>query len=216
LLKSFKSRLENYLAHIRVYGLYSLYKRGYLFEMGWFESFRTKEAIDRQGQPIPWITYPCLTFLAGRIDPGLTVFEYGCGNSTLWWAERVAKVVSCEHDRPWYEHVVPLIPANVELKHVPLVYGGEYCQQVAKYQDEFDVVFIDGRDRVNCAKHALAALKTGGVVIFDNSDLSDYEEARQFLHAHGYRRIDFVGPGPITYATWQTSIFYKDNNCLGI
>ena len=29
------------------------------------------------------------SFFENRIHSNLTVFEYGCGNSTLWWARRV-------------------------------------------------------------------------------------------------------------------------------
>lgn len=35
----------------------------------------------------------------------MIVIEYGCDNSTLWWANRVKHVISCEHDRQWYEEM---------------------------------------------------------------------------------------------------------------
>jgi hypothetical protein len=184
--------------------------------MGWFESFHAKQAIGREGRPIPWITYPCLSFLEERIEPSMKVFEYGCGNSTLWWASRVQRVVSCEHDQLWYDEVKKTVPANVELHHLPLEPDRVYSRLVAKFHREFDIIFIDGRDRVNCIKQSLDALSMSGVVILDNSDVSEYSEGLQFLLVNNYKFLHFCGPGPINPAVWRTTIFYKQDNCLRI
>jgi len=216
MIAAMKSAMVRFLERRRMYGVYSIYKRGYLHDMGWFRSVNARQAIDREGRPIPWITYPCLSFLEERATSKLDLFEYGCGNSTLWWAPRVRRVVSCEHDASWYEQIRTSLPGNVELHHVSLEYDGAYSQLVAKYSQAFDIVFIDGRDRVNCVKHSLGALKPGGVVILDNSDESEYAEGIFFLTAHQYKQLHFTGPGPITSNVWRTSIFYKENNCLGI
>ena len=184
--------------------------------MGWFESFRAKQAIGRDGKPIPWITYPCLSFLEERVDPSMNIFEYGCGNSTLWWASRVQRVVSCEHDQSWYDEVKKTMPSNVELHHIPLERDGAYSRLVAKFHREFEIIFIDGRDRVNCIKQALDALSVSGVVILDNSDHSEYSEGLQFLLSNNYKLLHFRGPGPITSTVWRTTIFYTQDNCLGI
>ncbi len=198
------------------YALYSLRKHGYLFEMGWFESYRRKAVVDRAGTPIPWITYPSLSFLEGRIGKDLAVFEWGSGNSTLWWADRVMRVVSCEHDKAWYEKVRNLLPTNAEVSHIPLTGGREYASAILDYVDAFDIVVIDGRDRVNCARNVLPALKPGGVIVWDNSDRSSYQDGYDFLVGSGFRRIDFFGPGPVNLYSWSTSIFYRDGNCLGL
>jgi methyltransferase family protein len=184
--------------------------------MGWFESFRTKQAIGRDGKPIPWITYPCLSFLEERVNSSMKVFEYGSGNSTLWWASRVQRVVSCEHDHSWYDEVIKTVPRNVELHHIPLECGGAYSKQVSKFHHEFDIIFIDGRDRVNCIKQSLGGLKPNGVVILDNSEVSEYSEGLQFLLSNTYKFLHFSGPGPINFAVWRTTIFYKQDNCLKI
>jgi hypothetical protein len=69
--------------------IYSLYRTGPLKDDGWFRSCREQASVDANGNPIPWITYPAIEFLVKRINNQLSVFEYGCGNSTLWWASRV-------------------------------------------------------------------------------------------------------------------------------
>ena len=187
----------------------------YLHRQGWFTSFRKKMAIDRDGAPVPWMTYPSVSFLGGRIRQDMTVFEYGCGNSTIWWASRVRSVVACEHDREWFAHVKSLMPANVTLTQRDLGEGG-YSRRIAEYRDEFDIIVIDGRERVECIKNALPALKQGGVVIWDNSDLESYSDGYDYLLENGFRQIDFYGMGPIGWNGWGTSVYYKNNNCLGI
>src|SRR5687767_14656423 len=83
-------------------------------ENGWLESARTRRPITSDGKPIPWICYSAIDFLSSRVRRDWRVCEFGSGNSTLWWAERVASVVSVEHDRAWSAIVSPQLPASVE------------------------------------------------------------------------------------------------------
>lgn len=190
--------------------------RGYLDSVGWLESFRRRIPVDRKGAPLPWFTYASILFLEPRILPAMSVFEYGCGCSTLWWASRVATVFSCEHEKEWFDKIKPLLPPSVSLRQVDLVRGGEYCRVVADYTDAFDIIVIDGRDRVNCCRNSLGALKPGGAIIWDNSDRPDYREGYDFLRDKGFKRLDFGGMGPINPDAWCTSVFYRPKNCLGI
>jgi hypothetical protein len=188
----------------------------YLARSGWFESVSQRMAVDQLGEPLPWLTYAAITFLAPRLQPGWSVFEFGCGNSTLWWAARVARVFSCEHDAGWAEGFRRRCPANVSLLHRELTENGAYAQATAEFNAEFNVIVIDGRDRVNCASHCLAALKPDGVIIWDNSEREKYKPGYDLLAANGFRRIDFSGLGPVNVREWQTTIFYRPDNCLGI
>lgn len=189
---------------------------GMLYEEGWWESCRRRSPVDMKGNPIPWLTYPCLRFLEDRIDANFLVFEYGCGNSTLWWAGKVSKVISCEHDQTWFHKLSCCVPRNVEIVHRDLIYGGEYSREASKYDNYFDVIVIDGRDRVNCAKNSLGALTKKGVLIWDNTERDEYREGFEYLQTEGFKRIDFWGMGPLNTAQWCTSIFYRRDNCLGI
>ncbi len=54
------------------------------------------------------------------------------------------------------------------------------------------------------------------MVIWDNSDRSDYEEGYEFLLGQGFRRLDFYGLGPINVMASCTSVFYREQNCLGL
>lgn len=55
------------------------------FEYGQFKTIKNWECVDKDGNPIPWYTYPAIEFLNSLDFSSKNVFEYGTGNSTLWW-----------------------------------------------------------------------------------------------------------------------------------
>jgi len=83
--------------------LLSMNYNGYLKEIGWIESFKMKMPVDKDLKPIPWMTYPFIDFISDRLRPDMEIFEYGSGNSTLWFADRVKRVDVIEHDEKWYK-----------------------------------------------------------------------------------------------------------------
>lgn len=66
---------------------------------------RWMSALDESSTPIsrrsPWITFAAVDFLQGWLTPEKKVFEYGIGGSTLFFLDRVARLVSVEHDPEW-------------------------------------------------------------------------------------------------------------------
>ncbi|MFB5085896.1 hypothetical protein PGC35_01555 [Psychrobacillus sp. PGGUH221] len=191
-------------------------KYNYLEESGFYRSINEMNSIDQNGNPIPWITYPCIEFISGRVNQNMNVFEYGSGNSTVWWSKRVNKVFAVEHDQEWFEKVVKETEgSNVQVIFKELVYDGEYSREITKYK-EIDIVVIDGRDRVNCAINCINSLSKKGVIIWDNSDRESYEQGYHFLKENGFKRLDFIGMFPMYDFKSQTSIFYKNENCLGL
>lgn len=64
---------------------------------------------------IPWYTYPAIEFLENKIDKNWKIFEFGSGQSTLWWAERVTEVISLESDQNWFSYIQGNMPSNVSL-----------------------------------------------------------------------------------------------------
>jgi hypothetical protein len=182
----------------------------------WFESARTGRPLSPSVEVCPWYTFAALHFLRTRDFTGLHIFEYGSGNSTLSWSKVAATVTSVEHDRQWFEIVEPQLGPNVTYIFRDLVPGGDYCQEITRHGKLFDVVVVDGRDRVNCAKATIPALSPRGVIIWDNSDRERYAEGIDALLQAGFRRLDFSGFGPVTSELSTTSIFYRDGNYLGI
>ena len=54
---------------------------------------------------IPWMTYRCIEFLEGAVTKESSIFEFGSGGSTLFFAERCGRLISVEHDAEWGELV---------------------------------------------------------------------------------------------------------------
>ncbi|MCB9361658.1 MAG: FkbM family methyltransferase [Flavobacteriales bacterium] len=210
-----RTLIHSTLNSLNLLSFYSLKKSGYLFDQGWFYSFKAKKPIDKENNPIPWMTYSFIDFISSRLNSNMKIFEYGSGNSTLWWSKRVKTIVSCEHDKLWYNSLLNDLPENVTLEYKE-VKNGNYARKISEYVNEFDIIIIDGRDRISCAKNSLLALKKDGIIIWDNSDRKEYQEGYNFLTSQGFKRIDFIGLGPINVMPWATSVFYKSDNCLNL
>jgi hypothetical protein len=196
--------------------LLELSSASYLEEIGWIRSAIEKEIVDAEGKPIPWMTYPFLHFIHGRLDPKFSVFEYGSGKSTLYFAKYVKEVIAVEHDLEWYNHLKDQLPENVRLTYEELKPGGLYSKKSLTTGEKYDLVIIDGRDRVNCCYSAPKALKEDGIIVFDNSDRASYKIGVDFLLDQGYKRIDFWGMAPKSPQLTCTSVFYRRDNCLNI
>lgn len=200
----------------RLKALLSYGHKGYLNSIGWFTAFDQKQAVDGQGRALPWVTYSFIDFIKERITKSQHIFEYGSGSSTIFYAERAGKVTSVEHDKGWFDKVKGTSPANAEMIFCELHKDGEYARKATLLNQQFDIIIVDGRDRVNCCKYSLAALSPEGVVILDDSEREAYEPARMLLKENGFKEISFSGISPGLFYEKATSVFYKANNCLNI
>ncbi|MCX2573967.1 class I SAM-dependent methyltransferase [Pedobacter sandarakinus] len=200
----------------RLKALLSYGHKGYLNSIGWFTAFDKKQAVDGNGKPLPWVTYSFIDFIKERINKSHRVFEYGSGNSTIFYAERACAVTSVEHDKDWYNKVKNGSPANAEMIFCELQRDGEYAKKAALLDQKFDIIIVDGRDRVRCCKYSLDALTPNGVIVLDDSEREVYNPARILLKAQGFKEISFSGISPGLFYEKATSVFYKADNCLGI
>ena len=176
------------------------------FRFGLLDSMVRSSAVSASGEAIPWYSYPAIEFLRQLDFKAATIFEYGCGNSTLFWAGRAKRVVSVEHERAWYEHMRSVVPANVALMYAPS--QAEYVSAASRFDTErYEVIIIDGQSRLLCAEHALSRLNDSGFVILDNSDW--FPETSKVLRAAGLLEIDFFGFGPINDYTSATSLYFR-------
>jgi hypothetical protein len=193
-----------------------LAKEGYLLDTGWVKACQRKESVGKDNEPIPWITYPATDFLSTRLTPQMDLFEFGAGNSTLYYAAQVASVTAIEHDRSWHDKIKRSLPENVKLIFKDLKYGGEYCRTASDSGKQYHIIVVDGRDRVNCIKNSLSALKDDGVMIVDDSQREEYLEGREYLAAAGFKQLDFTGLNPGNIYRSCTTVFYKTHNCIGL
>ena len=168
---------------------------------GQWLSIRGCNSVDKEGQPIPWYTYPTIEYLSHLELSTLRVFEYGSGNSTLWWAARVSHVTSVEDDRGWYDK----IKSSLNFQNVDYRLARNSREYFSMATNDFDIYIVDGTHRRECLEH-VASLESGMMLILDNSDW--YPKSVSFLQEElGWMQVDFHGFGPINNYTWTTSVF---------
>ncbi len=205
---------ENIISNLRLIKLLcNSIRRGYLKDIGWITSYKTDSSVDKNHNPIPWVTYSFIDFIEPRLNKTLDILEYGAGNSTLYYSGRVNNIFSIEHDYEWYKKIKKKCPQNAEIIHRKL---HEYSNAVELLDKKFSIIIVDGRNRVNCIKHSLPYLSHDGVLILDDSERTGYIDGIEFMLDNGYKKIDFWGIAPGIFYKKCTSIFYKDKNCLGI
>lgn len=189
---------------------------GYLNEIGWFESFKALKSIDRNGSPIPWFSYPFIDFLTPRLKINLVLFEFGSGNSTLFFAERVKNVISVEHNKEWYQIVNSTKPSNVRLVQTESDSVNDYLEYFNNLKETVDIIIVDGLHRNECLVNSINKLSENGVIILDDSERSEYQNGLDFILDHGFMRLDFWGIAPTVLFKKCTTVFYKSNNCLKV
>jgi hypothetical protein len=180
---------------------------------GLLDSLQGPKPINAQGAPIPWLTYPAIDFLDAVVRKEWLVCEFGAGNSTLWWAQRVAQVHSIEADGPWFSAMQALVPGNVTLSLQTT--DDAYVQWISAYPlEHFDAIIVDGGPRPRCIAAAVPHLKKGGVLLVDNSDIAALNESIQGLDSQGFFRLDFWGLVPCYLYKNCTSAFFRDPQFL--
>jgi precorrin-6B methylase 2 len=200
----------------RLRTLLSFNDKGYLDEVGWFNAFDTRSPVDAKNNPLPWVTYGFIDFIKGRLTKQLTVFEFGSGNSTHFYAKYAGKVIAVEHDKKWLDRIISTKAENAKLIYCELVRDGDYCRMPLTLNEKFDIIIVDGRDRVNCCKQAVGAVSESGVIVLDDSEREFYKEGMDFLKENGFNEISFSGISPGLFYLKATSVFYRPGNCLNI
>jgi hypothetical protein len=169
-----------------------------------------RRPVDAEGHAIPWYTFPAIEFLRQLDFSEASVFEYGSGNSTVFWASVARDVVSVEDEESWHAEILRAVPANCRLLLQTDL--DRFVAAIDDY-DAFDVVIVDGpargRTRLKCARAALRHLKSCGMVIVDNADWLPQTTA--FLRDSGLLQVDFTGFSPINGFTGTTSVFFERN-----
>jgi hypothetical protein len=177
------------------------------FKHGQWKSIQSRMAIDAKGDPIPWYTYPSIEYLNSFDFSRCDVFEFGSGNSSLYWSSRASSVVSVEDDKNWFD----IVKKNTASNHT-LIYRlkeSEYVLSLSEQGRKFDIIIIDGNHRLRCTEQAIKMLSSDGLIVLDNSDRITEKECSRLLRANGYIQVDFSGFGPVNGYCWTTSIFLK-------
>ena len=81
---------------------------------------------------------------------------------------------------------------------------------------KFDLLIIDGIRRNECLDASIPFLKDDGVVIWDDSSRDTYDSSFQRMREMGFKKISFEGLKPGDRSVDETSIFYREENCLNL
>ena len=154
----------------------------------------------------PWFSYASIDFLQSFLGPQMSVFEYGSGGSTLFFARRVGTVISTEDNATWFENVsrrlTELSLKNAELQHHEFDFKNPRGFENSAYlnsipSQKFDVIVVDGMEdvvpvRPTCFYHAENFINPGGIIVVDDS--WRYPELRRKNRAADHRIFQSVGP----------------------
>lgn len=178
---------------------------------GYAKSALKQRAVSKNGEPLPWYSYPSIDFLKHRNYQNKIILEFGGGQSTLWWAKIAKHVVTLEGDKQWYEKIKEKIQKNVDLCHVSMACKEQNIKNVTDYlaskeYSKYDVIIIDGLYRYEMIKIALAYMQEDGLIICDNAEGFGFYEG---FKASGLSRVDFFGNAPGVLLPHATSIYFK-------
>jgi precorrin-6B methylase 2 len=159
------------------------------------------------------------SYLSKRDNP--QVFEWGSGASSVWLSKRSHRVVTVEHDEDWALQMRQVASRyklrNLEIVHVealrsvsPKISSGKigyegldftrYVNSIEAYEN-FDLIVIDGRARIDCLIVALKHLKPSGVILLDDSNRKRYRSRLPLLPESTLR-----GLGPASLWVSQSSL----------
>ena len=174
-------------------------------------SMNEKVCVDRDGNPIPWYTYPAIEYLSQFDYSDKTIFEFGTGYSSMYWAKRAKKVISIEDKPEWFEKFAKEFQApNWQMRYCDEKQG--YENMIFADDEKYDVIVVDGKRRAECAETAIKALKAGGMIILDDSDRvntsKEYFNAIKTLRDANLLQVDFYGFCPMNNYTKATSLFF--------
>ncbi|HPO44279.1 MAG TPA: class I SAM-dependent methyltransferase [Spirochaetota bacterium] len=125
----------------------------------------------------PWLTLKANRLLSDLLRPESVGIEFGSGRSTVWFARKVTRLISVEHDKEWFDKVRALLRrgnlGNVEYfcrnaAAAPFSPQGYLSPLLKEPQNHFDFVLVDGLFRDLCAILAVKHVKVGGFIVIDN------------------------------------------------
>jgi protein-L-isoaspartate O-methyltransferase len=149
-----------------------------------------------------------IDFVHSSIHLDSSVLEYGSGRSTIELSRIAKSVVSVEHQKAWHEELSKELPKNVNLilAEPDLDYiEGPHVNQRSEGNDgtyeefetyikspldkaPYDVIIIDGRARVDCAKLCTQLAHEKSYIFVHDFEREEYQPILDIL-----QKVDSVG-----------------------
>jgi len=151
----------------------------------------------------PLVNDQAVAFFESIVTPLSTVFEYGAGKSTIWFAGHARHVTSVENNPQWFTAVcvkldelgldadLHLVEFDDRLRDQKAL-AKIYVAVIDTFPDEsLDVVFVDGKARPWCIRDARAKVRPGGWLVADDITWHPVKSALHLLD--GWRETRFRG-----------------------
>lgn len=190
-----------FLCNKSLEGLASNFEEKY----GYVHTKNSQKPVSANNEPLPWFTYPAIEYLAQFDLSNKSIFEWGSGNSSLFFAKRCKQITSIESDNEWYKYISSKSLSN---QKILLREEARFAETIDEFSSEFDLIIIDSLRRYECALKSISHLNEGGLIILDNSDW--HSKTSKFLREDcDLIEVDMHGFGPINAYSWTTSLYMR-------
>lgn len=165
---------------------------------------------DKTGHPWePWLTREAIGVLEETLTPASSLFEFGAGASTVWYAKRCKIVNAIEHDPSWVNAVTNALTeeglatrvnfgsSDNNFEHYLIA-----AKNIMEMFGPYDVVIVDGRCRVKSVAIAAPHVRPGGLLLLDNAERTYYREVHSILSGWDLRET--------SNGIWRTDIYRKN------
>lgn len=160
---------------------------------------------------LPWLTFDAIRALRRHAKPGMRIFQFGAGHSTIFWSNLGLEVHAVEDDRNWYG----MLAKRMHGRPDAYVYLEEDCERyiskLAGIGWFFDNVVIDGSHRKACVAAALAHVKSGRLLVVDNTDWH-WSGSIDRLVPEEWVKMVYPGWTPFIGHRSQTTIWYRPDS----
>lgn len=163
----------------------------------------------------PWLTEKAVAFLCNFLEekPDAKILEFGCGGSTIWFSKYTKNLITIEHSPDWHQKINNYINETKECNKTDLrLLQRPYYTVCLEFPEEyFDLILVDGRDRVRCVEAAMHILKRGGILMLDNAEKSPYKIVNNLLKDWTSFKTKQEKPDiyNFCYQDWQTNWWIK-------
>ena len=154
----------------------------------------------------PWMSDQEIDLVKKYLSEDKVMLEWGSGGSTCTFSPLVKEYYSIEHVKEWYENVEEFLKLQIyrskvfnylvepdKPRTIPTKYEEfqTYIEYVDKLNKKYDIVLIDGRARLDCAKYIIPYLNENAVIF-----IHDYFHRPQYYKVTDYyTQVDAVTSG---------------------
>lgn len=145
--------------------------------------YLVQQAFQKRHPQAPVMVANAVLLLNAWLEPTDRGLEWGSGRSSTWIAERVAHLVTVEHDRTWYATVkadigVRGLAGKVDYRLIDAP-GHQleeprdhpYVQVADAFADaSLDFAVVDGQMRLRCVERVIDKIKPGGLLVLDGAN----------------------------------------------